>query len=106
MFACPPKRPEKSHHHGREENGMAHVGHMWMKTKPGSYAKVSARYRSFVDQVMAHHADLHDIIVIGNPAQNTIEGFGIWDNAAEAASLEDTQDFASLLADVESHLAQ
>jgi hypothetical protein len=79
---------------------------MWMKTKPGSYLRVSARYRTFADQVMAHHADLHDVVIIGNPAQNTVEGFGIWENATEAATLEDTGDFASLLADVESDLAQ
>jgi hypothetical protein len=85
---------------------LAHVGHLWMKTKPGRYAKVSARYRSFADQVMAHHADLHDVIIVGSPAQNTVEGFGIWENAAEAATLEDTEDFASFLADVESDLAQ
>ncbi len=65
-----------------------------------------ARYRSFADQVMAHHADLHDVIIVGDPAQNTVQGFGIWENAAEAATLEDTEDFASLLADVEAHLAQ
>jgi hypothetical protein len=85
---------------------MSHVGHLWMKTKPGCYAKVSTRYRTFADHVMAHHADLHDVIIVGSPAQNTVEGFGIWENADEAATLEDTQDFASFLADVESDLAQ
>ena len=84
---------------------MAHVGHMLMKTKPGRYAKMSERYRNFADQVMAHHADLHDVIIVGDPAQNTVEGFGIWENAAEAATLEDTQDFASFLAEIEADLA-
>jgi hypothetical protein len=85
---------------------MSHVGHLWMKTKPGSYAKVSERYRRFADQVMAHHADLHDVIIVGSPAQNTVEGYGIWENAEEAATLEDTEDFAAFLADVKSDLAQ
>ena len=85
---------------------MAHVGHMWMKTKPGSYAKVAARYRRFVDEVMTHHPALHDVIIVGEPAQNTVEGFGIWENAVEAATLEDTQDFATFLGDVEPDLAQ
>lgn len=85
---------------------MAHVGHLSMKTKPGKYAKVSARYRQFADQVMSHHDDLHDVLIVGDPARNMVQGFGIWDNAAEAATLEDTADFAAFLADVEGDLAQ
>jgi hypothetical protein len=85
---------------------MPHVGHMSLKAKPGSYAKLAARYRKFADEVMAHHADLHDVVIVGDPAKNTVEGFGIWDNAAEAATLEDTKDFAAFLKDIEAELAQ
>ena len=48
---------------------------------------------------------MDDVIIVGDPAQNTVEGFGIWENAAEAATLEDTQDFASFLAEIEADLA-
>ena len=85
---------------------MAHVGHSWLKTKPGSFQKVCDRYKQFASEVLAHNADLHDVIIVGNQAQNTIEGFGIWENASHAASLEDTQDFASFMADVAGHLAE
>ena len=85
---------------------MAHVGHMTLKTKPGSYAKVSARYRRFVEEVMEHHGDLHDVVVAGSPSENRIEGYAIWENAKEAATLEDTKDFTSFLADVEPDLAK
>ena len=85
---------------------MAHVGHMSIKSKPGSYAKVSARYKRFAEEVMAHHPDLHDVVIVGDPARNQVEGFGIWDNVAEAATLEDTQDFAAFLADINADLAQ
>jgi hypothetical protein len=30
-----------------------------------------------------------------NQALNIVEGFGIWENAEQAASLEDTKDFAN-----------
>ena len=59
---------------------MAHVGHSWLKTKPGSYKKVCDRYHQFASEVLAHNADLHDVIIVGNQAQNTIEGYGIWEN--------------------------
>jgi hypothetical protein len=36
---------------------------------------------------------------------NIVEGFGIWENADQAASLEDTKDFADFLADIEANLA-
>ena len=76
-----------------------------MKTKPGAYQRVAYRYHLFAKDVMAHHANLHDVIIVGNAASNAIEGFGIWENAAQAATLEDTKDFASFLADVEPDLA-
>ena len=85
---------------------MAHVGHSWLKTKPGSYQKVCDRYRKFAAEVMAHNKDLHDVIIVGNQAQNTIEGFGIYENAKHAAALEDTQAFADFLADVTNDLAE
>src|SRR5688572_4936667 len=85
---------------------MAHVGHLWMKAKPGSYAKVSARYHRFADEVMAHHPTLHDVVILGDPARNQVEGFGIWENDVEAATLEDTEDFAAFLADVQPDLAE
>ena len=85
---------------------MAHVGHSWLKTKPGSYEKVCKRFHKFADEVMSHHSDLHDVIIIGNPAQNIIEGFGIWENASHAANLEDGADFASFMADVAGELAE
>jgi hypothetical protein len=85
---------------------MAHVGHSWLKTKPGSFQKVCDRYHQFATEVLAHNADLHDVIIVGNQAQNIIEGFGIYENASHAAALEDTQDFAKFLADVENDLAE
>ena len=85
---------------------MAHVGHTTLKSKPGSYAKVAARYKQFAEDVMAHHPTLHDVIIVGDPGRNQVEGFGIWDNAAEAATLEDTKDFETFLADVQAHLSQ
>ena len=84
---------------------MSHVGHMSLETKPGSFKKVCDRYHQFAEEVLAHHANLHDVIIIGNQAQNVLEGFGIWENAEQAASLEDTQDFAQFLADIEGDLA-
>ena len=89
-----------------KENEMAHVGHSWLKTNPGSYQKVCDRYHQFASEVLAHNADLHDVIIVGNQAQNTIEGFGIWENPAHAAALEDTQDFAAFMADVVNDLAE
>ncbi|MCE7504835.1 hypothetical protein LZG75_01105 [Polynucleobacter sp. IMCC30063] len=85
---------------------MSHVGHISLKSKPGSFTKVCERYHQFAEQVMAHHPDLHDVIIMGNQAQNNIEGFGIWENAADAASLEDTADFAAFLNDVQADLAE
>ena len=85
---------------------MAHVGHSWLKTKPGSFQKVCDRYKQFASEVLAHNADLHDVIIVGNQAQNIIEGFGIYEDASHAASLEDTQDFAAFLADVADDLAE
>jgi hypothetical protein len=85
---------------------MAHVGHSWLKTKPGSFQKVCDRYKQFASEVLAHNADLHDVIIVGNQAQNIIEGFGIYEDASHAAALEDTQDFAAFLADVADDLAE
>ena len=85
---------------------MPHVGHTSLKSKPGAYAKVAARYKQFAEEVMAHHDDLHDVIIVGDPARNMVQGFGIWDSAAESATLEDTADFAAFLKDVEPDLAQ
>lgn len=85
---------------------MAHVGHSWLKTKPGSFQKVCDRYKQFASEVLAHNADLHDVIIVGNQAQNIIEGFGIYEDASHAASLEDTQDFTAFLADVADDLAE
>ena len=85
---------------------MSHVGHISLKSKPGSFKKVCDRYHLFAEQVMAHHPDLHDVIIVGNQAQNNIEGFGIWENAADAASLEDTADFAAFLNDIQADLAE
>ena len=85
---------------------MAHVGHSWLKTKPGSFQKVCDRYQQFASEVLAHNADLHDVIIVGNQAQNTIEGFGIYEDASHAAALEDTQDFAAFLVDVADDLAE
>jgi hypothetical protein len=45
---------------------MAHVGHSWLKTKPGSFQKVCDRYKQFASEVLAHSADLHDVIIVGN----------------------------------------
>jgi hypothetical protein len=84
---------------------MSHVGHMTLEIKPGCFQKVCDRYHQFAQDVLVHHKDLHDVIIVGNQAQNVIEGFGIWENAAQAASLEDTQDFAKFLSDIESELA-
>ena len=84
---------------------MSHVGHMTLETKPGCFQKVCDRYHQFAQDVLVHHKDLHDVIIVGNQAQNVIEGFGIWENAAQAASLEDTQDFTKFLSDIESELA-
>ncbi len=85
---------------------MAHVGHSWLKTKPGSFQKVCDRYKQFASEVLAHNADLHDVIIVGNQAQNIIEGFGIYEDASHAAALEDTQDFAAFLTDVADDLAE
>ena len=85
---------------------MAHVGHGWLKTKSGSFQKVCDSYRQFAEDVMAHNKDLHDVIIVGNQAQIKIEGFGIYENAQHAASLEDSKDFASFLADVGNDLAE
>jgi quinol monooxygenase YgiN len=85
---------------------MAHVGHLSMKTKPGAYARVAARYRRCAEEVMAHHANLHDVVIVGDAARSVIEGFGIWENAAQASKLEDTRDFAAFQADVEPDLAE
>ena len=85
---------------------MAHVGHSWLKTKPGSFQKVCDRYKQFASEVLAHNTDLHDVIIVGNQAQNTIEGFGIYEDASHAAALEDTQDFAAFLVDVADDLAE
>jgi quinol monooxygenase YgiN len=85
---------------------MAHVGHIQLKTKPGSFQKVCDRYKQFTSVVLAHNADLHDLIIVGNQAQNTIEGFGIYEDASHAAALEDTQDFATFMADVANDLAE
>ena len=52
---------------------MAHVGHSWLKTKPGSFQKVCDRYKQFASEVLAHNADLHDVIIVGNQAQNIID---------------------------------
>jgi hypothetical protein len=78
---------------------------MTLEIKPGCFQKVCDRYHQFAQDVLVHHKDLHDVIIVGNQAQNVIEGFGIWENAAQAASLEDTQDFAKFLSDIESELA-
>jgi len=85
---------------------MAHVRHRWLKTKPGSFQKVCDRYKQFALEVSAHNTALHDLIIVGNQAQNTIEGYGIWENPAHAAALEDTQDFAAFMADVANDLAE
>jgi|GEM_PF-176459 hypothetical protein len=85
---------------------MSHVGHLSLKSKPGSFQKVCDRYHLFAEEVLAHHPDLHDVIIVGNQAQNNIEGFGIWENAADAASLEDTEAFAAFLNDIEGDLAE
>ena len=45
----------------------------------------SQRYRRFVARVLAHHANLHDVVFVGSPAENRIEGWGIWENAEQAA---------------------
>ena len=84
---------------------MSHVGHISLQTKPGTFQKVCDRYHQFAQEVLAGHPDLHDVIIVGNQAQNVIEGFGIWENAEQAASLEDTADFAKFLSDIEDHLA-
>jgi hypothetical protein len=55
---------------------------------------------------MVHHANLHDVVVVGDPSRNEVEGFGIWDDVSQAATLEDTQDFATFLADIQADLAQ
>ena len=85
---------------------MAHVGHSWLKTKPGSFQKVCDRYKQFAWEVLAHNADLHDVIIVGNQDQNIIESFGIYEDASHAAALEDTQDFAALLADIADDIAE
>ena len=85
---------------------MAHVGHSWLKTKPGSFQKVCDRYKQFASEILAHNADLHDVIIVGNQAQNIIESFGIYEDASHAAALEDTQDFAAFLADIADDLAE
>ena len=84
---------------------MSHVAHLSLQTKPGSFQKVCDRYHQFAEEVLASHPDLHDVIIVGNQAQNVIEGFGIWENAEQAASIEDTADFAKFLADIEGDLA-
>ena len=85
---------------------MAHGGHLSMKTRPGAYQRIADRYHQFAGDVMAHHPNLHDVLIVGDPASNTIQGFGTWENAAQAAALEDTKDFASFLASVEPDLAE
>lgn len=85
---------------------MAHVGLAKLKTKPGSYQKVCDRYHTFATEVMARNKDLHDVIIVGNQAENIIHGFGIWENAAHAASLEDGIDFAKLMSDIGDDLAE
>jgi hypothetical protein len=84
---------------------MSHVGHISLQTKPGTFQKVCDRYHQFAEEVLASHPALHDVIIVGNQAQNVIEGFGIWEDAEQAASLEDTADFAKFLADIEANLA-
>ena len=84
---------------------MSHVAHLTLHAKPGSFQKVCDRYHQFAKEVLAGHPDLHDVIIVGNQAMNIIEGFGIWENAEQAASLEDTKDFADFLADIEANLA-
>jgi hypothetical protein len=84
---------------------MSHVAHLTLQTKPGSFQKVCDRYHQFAQEVLADHPDAHDVIIVGNQAQNNIEGFGIWENAEQAASLEDTESFANFLADIENDLA-
>jgi hypothetical protein len=85
---------------------MSHVGHISLKSKPGSFKKVCDRYHQFAVEVMAHHPDLHDVIIVANQALNNSEGVGIWENAADAASLEDTQDFAAFLKDIQDDIAE
>ena len=84
---------------------MSHVAHLSLQTKPGSFQKVCDRYHQYAEEVLASHQDLHDVIIVGYQAQNVIEGFGIWENAEQAASIEDTADFAKFLADIEGDLA-
>jgi len=84
---------------------MSHVAHLSLQTKPGSFQKVCDRYHQFAQEVLTGHPDLHDVIIVGNQAQNIIEGFGIWENAEQAASLEDTEAFANFLTDIETNLA-
>ena len=78
---------------------MSHVAHLSLQAKPGAFQKVCDRYHQFAQEVLAGHPDLHDVIIVGNQAQNIVEGFGIWENAEQAASLEDTEAFAKFLAD-------
>jgi hypothetical protein len=84
---------------------MSHVAHLSLQTKPGSFQKVCDRYHQFAEEVLAGHPALHDVIIVGNQAQNVIEGFGIWENAEQAASIEDTEGFAKFLVDIEGNLA-
>jgi hypothetical protein len=84
---------------------MSYVAHLSLQTKPGSFQKVCDRYHQFAQEVLAGHPDLHDVIIVGNQALNIVQGFGIWDNADQAASLEDTESFSKFLADIEANLA-
>ena len=84
---------------------MSHVARLSLQTKPGSFQKVCDRYHLFASEVLVGHPDLHDVIIMGNQALNIIEGFGIWENAEQAASLEDTESFVNFLADIGTDLA-
>jgi len=84
---------------------MSHVAHLSLKTKPGSFKKVCDRYHQFAVEVMSLHPDLHDVILVGNQAGNDLEGFGIWENPEAAASLEDTENFATFMKDIQDELA-
>ena len=85
---------------------MSHVAHLSLKTKPGSFQKVCDRYHQFAVEVMSLHPDLHDVILVGNQSGNDLEGFGIWENAEAAASLEDTENFAAFMYDIQDELAE
>jgi len=79
----------------------------YRKTLFGSGPKLTAvQLQAICFRSLAHNTALHDLIIVGNQAQNTIEGYGIWENPAHAAALEDTQDFAAFMADVINDLAE